>query len=288
MPVVCVPVISGYGLVTFLRHDAVTRSRYRPRNRSDPRPIPLTPEIPCTEVQTLGSLARWTHGCLDMHVDVKSLPVGLRAALSQAQITTGSVALKASDDVSVSSFANDGQRAFATVVSDISRNCIMPMLVGSYGGRNGFTTTPLDRMSDAGLQSIPENGAIVTGTIGKYATIALRPATYVSIVAPGSDFVEIVANAGSDALEIARSVADLAKGGLSDGEAWTLYAFSGFKSHYRKEYLGRLRDKTANAAGTDAIVDSLVARGYLKRASNGATQITTSGRNAARACPGVY
>jgi hypothetical protein len=61
---------------------------------------------------------------------------------------------------------------------------------------------------------------------------------------------------------------------LSPEDHQALYCFAAIKGgHYRREEMQR-------RGVSEATVGSLILRGYLKRARNGATAITTQGKNA--------
>jgi hypothetical protein len=125
---------------------------------------------------------------------------------------------------------------------------------GSWGGSNMFTSNPVD--AGGAPVELPENAAVVKGTRGyprTYATIYAHPRAVSGYLLPS-----------------AAPSADV----VSDQDQQALYCFACIKGGaYRKDELRRREV-------SEATIGSLIARGYLKRSANGATQITTMGKNA--------
>ncbi len=182
-----------------------------------------------------------------MYLEVKDLSPALRAALKAVGYGCADVRVLGAEQVDTYSEGNAGSRGFVVLVNlDTGAR---KGILGSWGGANMFTRTLVDEGSQS--HPLPENGAIVKGTIGyprTFATIYMHPSS-----------LRLLESGGDE---------------LSDAEQQAIYCFAAIKGgEYRR---GEMRRR---GVSTDT-VDSLVERGYLKRNRAGATQITTKGKNA--------
>lgn len=144
----------------------------------------------------------------------------------------------------------DGMRGFVTIVnlatgaSETRR--------GSWGGDNPWSRSPVDRAESF---TLPPDCAVVKGTTGHggtFATVYARPEDVGRFLPPAPEDADT----------------------LTDADQQAIYCFAAIKGgEYR-------RDEMRRRGVTEATVDSLVERGYLKRNRAGATQITTKGKNA--------
>jgi hypothetical protein len=155
----------------------------------------------------------------------------------------------AAESVSPSGISGDGMRAFVVIVDLASGQC--KSMQGSWGGPNMFN--PQNQVDlDRADYPIPEGVAVVKGTTGyprTFATLYLAPQNVAKLLpAP----VELDAR-----------------------DQWILYTFDGLSSKGRRWEWDRERDQPS-----EADLNRLAAHGFLKRAKNGATQITTEGKNA--------
>jgi hypothetical protein len=181
-----------------------------------------------------------------IHVAVKSLPMALQRALDSVAYGRKDIALNGRETVRISDSGGAGKRCFAIIVNMGTGE--LKTLWGSWGGPNMFNrdnAVDLDGRSHA----IPPNGAVIRGHIGGTvdAEVYVRP----------------------DALAPMLPAIPTA----TDEELAALYCYSAIKSGpYRQDELRRRNV-------TQATVDACVSKGWLKRASNGATSITTEGRN---------
>jgi hypothetical protein len=186
-----------------------------------------------------------------MHVEVKDLNPTLRAALDSVAYGAKDIRVEAANRVDSYSEGNAGSRGFVIVVNlDTGER---KRITGSWGGGNMFTSSLVDTGSE--FVELPANGAIIKGTTG-------YPRTFATIYAHPNAIGQFLPSGADDRDE------------LSAEELQALYCFVSIKGGaYRREELQR-----RNVA--DATVDDLVSRGYLKRSKNGATAVTTAGKNA--------
>jgi hypothetical protein len=122
---------------------------------------------------------------------------------------------------------------------------------GSWGGANMFNPGNQVDNDDASYP-IPVNGAAIKGSEGGSRPVSARIYVRPDALAPMLPPVAA----------------------LTPTETGALYCYKALKSgQYRQDELRRY-------AVDAATIDGLVSRGYLKRASNGSTSITTEGKNA--------
>jgi hypothetical protein len=181
-----------------------------------------------------------------MHVTVKSLPPIVRRALESVGYAHTDIAIEARERVWLADAGSAGQRAFAVILDLATGQALR--LNGSWGGPNMFRDTVVD--SDDRERVLTPGLMVIKGSEGNrtYATIYVHPENMAPLL-PSSPTID-------------------------DRDARVLACYRGLKSGpYRKEALARLNC-------TDADIARLVAAGLLKQSSNGATQITTAGKNA--------
>ncbi len=179
-----------------------------------------------------------------MYIEVKALPDVVQAALTDFGYHRKDIAVSASETFTFSGAYGDGYKAIAIAVELSTGHC--KRYEGSWGGSNPFTQTVVD--SGKSIPTAP-GFVVIDGQIGggkpTSASLVVHPQTMVPLLpAP----VE-----------------------LSDVELGALRAF-GYKSGpYRQDALRNV---------APAVLDGLVAKGFLSRNKAGATQLTTAGRNA--------
>lgn len=185
-----------------------------------------------------------------MYLEVKALNQPLRDALASVRYGRADIQVIATESVESGSSASDGSRGFACAVNLETGE--RKTITGDWGG-SGLGRAILDQAGQT--MAIPPNGAVIKGSMGyprTYATIYAHPHAVGAFLLPSGEAEET----------------------LSDAEQQAIYCFAAIKGgEYR-------RDEMRRRNVTPETVDSLVERGYLKRSRNGATQITTKGRNA--------
>jgi hypothetical protein len=211
------------------------------------------------------------------YVKTNKLAPAIQTALRQACFTKPDVRIEARTHVCIRGAAGQGQRALASLVEDMHDVNTVTTHVGSYGGANPFTSRgDWDPDWDDTAKLVPVNGAIVTGTQGGYVTVTVHPLTLARMIAPTSYDTMVASDAAIDgnltqAATIAHTAIEAALSAtqLTEEECYTLYTYGALKSgEYRQRAL----------RGLSHVVENLIARGMLRRAANGATQITTLGK----------
>ena len=181
---------------------------------------------------------------------VRELPEVLQRALSSVGYGRKDVEIRASEKESLFCAGGDGNRGFAILVNLSTGACETHM--GSWGGSTPWNPNNAVDLDDREY-TLPVGGAVIKGSEGGgrpvYATITLHPDNMAKFLPAGPT--------------------------LTDAEKQILWAFKTLKSGpYRQSALAGSRKED---------LDVLVSRGMLKRSSNGATAITTAGRNALEA-----
>lgn len=181
-----------------------------------------------------------------VHVATAELPATLQQALAAVRFHRKDIGIEARPTTSIQDFGADGCRSFVVLVDLMSGR--FEVQYGSWGGPNAYAGNAVDR--DDTEYTIPSSGAVIRGREGGgrpvSASIIVHPGSMAPLLPPAAD--------------------------TTDDEQRVLYAYAALKSGpYRQECLRKV-DPT--------VIDSMVARGMLKRASNGATSITTAGKNA--------
>lgn len=204
-----------------------------------------------------------------VYVAVKSLPEVLQTPLRVLGYKKADISVQSAEKFSPFSGGNQGRRSFCVLVNLATGDYKVES--GSWGGSNMFSPNNLvDNCTDD--SALPPNFAVIKGSEGEivYANIYVNPASFAPLLPPAAT-------------------------GISDTDKRILACYRSLKSgHYRQEALINVfnphdRFTSAFYAATHnkelaeklaAAIDSLVARKLLKRSSNGATQITTEGKNA--------
>jgi hypothetical protein len=184
------------------------------------------------------------------YVNVRDLPEVLSSALSTCSYAKPNVQILIKEKESVQGAGMQGYRSFAMIVNMSTGES--KQLQGSWGGSNPFNPTNVVDNNDQ-VYVIPKDMAIILGFTGgssgiTHATITFSPHNILPILTCAPD--------------------------VSNEEQKLLAIMRGYKPAYRKPYLDAKKE----------LVNSLVERGYIKRASNGALSLTVSGKNA---CEGV-
>jgi hypothetical protein len=182
-----------------------------------------------------------------MYVSTRELPEFVQSLLKKHGYHRPDISVVAKGAVSISDAGAAGQRAYSIVVNLETQQSQTHM--GSWGGSNMFN--PTNRVDlDTQLHVIPENGMVIKGSDGyrSYATIYVNPANIQRFLPPQER--------------------------VSEPERAVLNAYQGLKSGlYRRQALERV-------ANHEQVIAGLVKRGLLKQSKNGATRITTAGKNA--------
>lgn len=182
-----------------------------------------------------------------MYVAVKELPPWIQRILLDHGYHRPDVSVQAKEAVSISNGGMKGQQAWAEILNLETR--ARRTFTGSWGGSNMFNPTNRVDM-DTQAHTIPPNGMVITGSSGyrSFASIYVHPSNLAKYLGATET--------------------------ISDSERRVLKAYGHLKSGpYRKQALENVPDYKA-------VVVGLVERGLLKQSRNGATQITTSGKNA--------
>lgn len=213
------------------------------------------------------------------HVDVKDLPSGIQVMLNQVHYTKRDIRVVGSpSEVLDTSCGDDGCREFVVFSGNYNGIRSLPR----YGAFGGHRKTD----EDAEVFEIPVMGALVAGQTAGAAGKSPTATLYVHPASPILGDPALLSVAFDAAQEgrvgEARAVIGEAVGSVSltDAERAVLYAYGCLKSGpYRRAALERVK-------GHADIASNLVTRGFLKRSANGATQITTAGKNTRTVEPG--
>lgn len=181
------------------------------------------------------------------YLETKELPATIRSVLRAHGFNRDSIAVEVREKFSGSGASFEGNRSFLAMVNIMTGE--QKSFKGSWGGFNLFENkaadAPVDHEIPAGFVGIRgENGGR-----GCFATLYVNPQNAAGMLPGDVD--------------------------LTGREKAILGIFKGLKSSARKECL---------AAGkvTKDEIQKLADGGFLKIARNGATKITTAGRNAAK------
>ena len=185
-----------------------------------------------------------------MYIEVKDLPECIQSALHEVKYGRKDISVSAVETVSMAGDGGDGSRRFVIMVNPDTGE--RKTLWGSWGGANMFNKQNAVDL-DSETRPMPVGAIVISGCIsGKptYATIEVHPDRLTKMLPSGEAQT------------------------LTEGEKSALLTYRSLKSGaYRKEALERID-------GIKSIVEGLVRRGLLKQSRNGATTITTAGRNA--------
>lgn len=235
-------------------------------------------------------------------IEVKLLPNGIRIQVARVGHHRPVIQIQARSRTSIASCAGQGARGFAVMLADVNSPAEAFYGHGSWGGSNAFTPpNPIDGGPEGfSDRDVPEGGAWICGTESDRHTsacVVVTPLTMARIVAPDHAATLIAGDAIEQGNVAPETIAALAGEALLQrgpdpltfDERRVLFAFGAIKSgDYRKNMLAEIangepswRSNPKAGLGTDglaALIESLITRGYLKRASNGAMSMTTAGK----------
>lgn len=180
---------------------------------------------------------------------VSDLPQAIQNVLNSVGYGRKDVSVEAKEKVSMCGGGWTGQRNFFCIVDlDTGR---FEAKQGSWGGANAFNPdNPVD--NDQTSYPVLPNIAIVEGSSGGRGVFA-------SVIVHPDNMAKFLPNVPS----------------LDARDRWILYTFKALTSPGRKDEWRRCAD-----VPSEADLNRLASAGYLKRSKNGATQITTEGKNA--------
>lgn len=188
---------------------------------------------------------------------VRDLPESMQRALASVGYGRADIEVEPSETFTVKSYATGaGRRSFCIVINLETGE--EKRFDGSWGGSNMFNPGNAVDMDET-ERPLPPGFAVIKGSTGDkvFARIELNPENVAKFL-PIQD------------------------SSLSDRDKWLLYTFDGLTSAGRKDEWSRCRD-----VPSEDDLNRLAAMGYLKRSSNGATKITTEGKNALNRRPGA-
>lgn len=180
---------------------------------------------------------------------VSELPETLQSALKSIGYSGKDIRLEAKEEVSAQVMGGDGRRGFCIIVNLSTGE--KKEMIGSWGGANMFNTTNAVDL-DSSSYAIPLDVAVIKGSMGNsvFADITLHPKNIIGLLGTS-------------------------KAQLDERDRWILGTFKGLTSAGRKYEWARNND-----VPSEDDLNKLAGLGYLKRSKNGATQITTEGKNA--------
>jgi len=192
------------------------------------------------------------------YLPTADLPQPVQNALRGLGYRKPDIQVVAKDTISPMEAGEKGRRGFFCAVE--LRTGEAKTKWGSWGGANIFNANNAVDLDDE-LYPIPRGVMVLKGSDGDkvFAVLYVRPEDFAPLLPPPPE-------------------------ALTEDEQAVLYAFACLKSGpYRQEFLARVDlvhwRLTGRNGGSEAHIESLAQRGYLKRAANGATQITTRGKN---------
>lgn len=188
------------------------------------------------------------------YVKVKDLPAEIRGALRAIEYFRADIEISQAETFHSHVLSGDGSRGFICMVNLETGD--FKVEYGDWGGANIFNANLLDQHGEN--ITIPSNVAVIKGTKGVhvFARIILRPDNIAPLLGEK-------------------------KAELSDRDRWILYTFDALTSAGRKNEWGRERDKPS-----EEDLNRLAGLGFLARSKNGATKITTDGKNLLNRRPG--
>lgn len=196
-----------------------------------------------------------------MYTLVKDLPELVQRQLSAVGYGRKDIDVNASEKASAFSVGGAGLRGFCVIIN-LSNGDVKHMQ-GSWGGANMFNPTNQVDL-DSKEYVIPDNVVVINGSSGNG-----KPANARLTVAPNN---------------IAKYLP--AKSELTERQATILYTYKCLTSAGRKDYWERpsYPDFKEKVKPSEDELNELASMGLLKRSKNGATQITTDGKNAYESC----
>lgn len=183
-----------------------------------------------------------------IHSKVKDLPETIQAALRSIGYHRQDITIEGRQDIDPGVVGGAGRKGFCMIVNMTTGE--KKTLFGSWGGSNMFNSgNQVD--NDRKSYDIPPNFCVIKGSIGDktYASMYIRPSNMVMFLP--------------------------AKVELEPRDRWLLYTFDALTSPGHKDEWRRRNDPPS-----EDDLNRLASLGYLKRAKNGATSITTDGKNA--------
>lgn len=249
----------------------------------------------------MGHIARKIpFGALPTVVKDKLAEIGFSRSLG------GPVSVECRSTISTNGIANDGERAVCVEIVDVEPDAGQPIVSttewGAFGGPSPYEKHSIDVESP---RTIGFRGAIIYGSTSNRiksprVTVYVRPYLFATIVAKVADaflpadmaFLSVCADAAAtgryDAADsIAREALLVAEASVPDpltpDERKIMYAFGCIKSGpYRKDEIDRTFEsipRQHRQSHVDALVESLVTKGFLRRSVNGAISVTVAGKN---------
>lgn len=190
-----------------------------------------------------------------MHIEMSKLPPCVINAAASEGHRKADIKAVGRDSVSPQYIANNGSRGVCILLN--LKNGNSTKTYGSWGGPNMFSRGPVD--SAPGLLPIPEDYVVLKGSTGNLNLLTLyaRP--------------EFLAQFEEDE-----------KQELTERESTVLWAHKNCNSKGRKEHY---YDRGLTAAQLELAKSGLESKGLIKIAKNGASKLTTAGRNAASELP---
>jgi len=208
-----------------------------------------------------------------MYAQVKDLPSSLQTVLSSIGYGRADIQILPRESYNLARGSADGCRAFIVAVNLTTGE--RQITRGSWGGANIYNPQNNVDLDDT-ERPLPPGFAIVDGSEGGgrpvYASIAVNPVTLAPMLpAPATELTDIE-----------RRVLAWHKGLTSAGRKDEAVRFA----VSRAEGYGRFKDlprvpRIQTMAEIEAAKASLTAKGLIKTAKNGATTITTEGKNLA-------
>ena len=187
---------------------------------------------------------------------VKELPESLLKALREVNYNKGDIQLEPAESISPSGVSSEGKRCFFMLVSlDTGEYKIT---YGSWGGPGLGSRNNMVDLDETSHPLTPGIAAI-KGSVG-------YPATYATIYLHPDNITKLLTTVDER---------------LSPRDRWLLYTFDGLTSAGRKDEW-----QYNNDVPSEDDLNRLSDLGYLKRSKNGATKITTEGKNVLNRKPG--
>lgn len=184
-----------------------------------------------------------------IHVKVADLPETLINSLKNLGYHKNDIPLEGKEKISPQVPGGKGRRGFCVIVNIATGET--KQMMGSWGGSNMFNPNNQVDLDDTPY-TIPAGFAVIKGVSGYKGVIA-------TITVPPDNVAKFLPE----------------KKELDPRDKWILYTFSALTSAGRKKEWEREDD-----IPSEDDLNRLAAEGYLKRSKNGASRITTDGKNA--------
>lgn len=191
-----------------------------------------------------------------MFVKIKEFPQSIQLALKGLNYNRADIKVEAATEVSPFIGGGKGMRGFYLILNLETGE--KKLMQGSWGGSNMFN--PDNQVdNDHGKYKIPPGVIVIQGTQGYRGTMA-------SLYIHPDNVVKFLPEKKAE---------------LDPRDRWILYTFDGLTSAGRRKEWERNNDWP----GEDDL-NRLASEGFLKRSKNGATRITTEGKNVLERRPG--